>query len=120
MKTRIVALIFTVLWLFVTPGIISGQHDSNPPGSEVSTEAGEKFNAREFILDHIADSHEWHIITLGEGEHAKHISIYLPVILYSRESGLHFFSSRRFAHGNEYKGFKLMEEGDLKGRDSFS
>ena len=116
MKTRIVELILTVLLLFITPGFISGQHNSNSPGSEVSTEAGEKFNASEFILDHIADSHEWHIITLGEGEHAKHISIYLPVIIYSRESGLHFFSSRRFAHGNDYKGFRLMEEGDLKGR----
>ncbi|HBE41436.1 MAG TPA: ATP synthase F0 subunit A [Bacteroidales bacterium] len=74
-----------------------------------------EFNASEFILDHISDSHEWHIMTLGEGEHAKHISLYLPVILYSRETGLHFFSSRKLTHGHEYKGFRLMEEGDLKG-----
>jgi F-type H+-transporting ATPase subunit a len=55
-------------------------------------------------------------MTLGEGEQVKHVSIYLPVILYSKETGLHFFSSRKFAHGHEYKGFRLMEEGDLKGR----
>ncbi len=116
MKKRTVAFIFTVLLLWISPGIVSGQHDSNSHGPEAGTEAVKEFNASEFILDHIADSHEWHIMTLGEGEHARHISIYLPVILYSRESGLHFFSSRKFAHGQDYKGFKLMEEGDLKGK----
>lgn len=116
MKTHIAAFIFIVLLLWISPGIVSGQHDSNSHGPESGTEAVKEFNASEFILDHIADSHEWHIMTLGQGEHAKHISIYLPVILYSRESGFHFFSSRKLAHGHEYKGFKLMEEGDLKGK----
>ncbi len=116
MKTPIVAFIFTVLLLWISPGIVSGQHDSNSHEPETGTEAVKEFNASEFILDHIADSHEWHIITLGEGENAKNIAIYLPVILFSRESGLLFFSSRKLAHGHEYKGFKLMEEGDLKGK----
>ncbi len=44
------------------------------------------------------------------------MAVYLPVILYSKESGLHIFSSRRLAHGHEYKGFRIEEEGDLKGR----
>jgi len=116
LKTRIVALFFTVLLLGVSPGIVSGQHEPQTQGPETSAEASGAFDASEFILDHIADSHEWHILTLGEGEHAKSVAIYLPVILYSREAGLHFFSSRKLAHGQEYKGFKLMEEGDLKGK----
>jgi len=116
LKTRLFTFVFFALLLFITPGIISGQHETEQHGSESKEKAGEEFDASEFILDHIADSHEWHIMTLGEGEHAKHVSIYLPVILYSKTSGLHFFSSRKLAHGHEYKGFKLMEEGDLKGR----
>ena len=71
------------------------------------------FNARTFILEHISDSHEWHILTRKNGES---VAIYLPVILYSRESGLHIFSSRRLSHGQEYKGFRIEEEGDLKGK----
>lgn len=55
-------------------------------------------------------------MTLGEGENEKHITLYLPVILYSKKSGLHLFSSRRLAHGHEYQGFRLMQEGDLKGK----
>lgn len=80
---------------------------------QVATEAKEKFNASKFILDHIADSHEWHILTKRNGEN---VAIYLPVIVFSKEKGLNIFSSKRLAHGIEYKGYKLEEEGDLKGK----
>lgn len=73
---------------------------------------GEKFEASTFILEHIADSHEWHLF--GEGENS--VAIYLPVILYDKESGFHFFSSKKLAHGHVHKGFRLEEEGVLKGR----
>ncbi len=76
-------------------------------------QAEEEFSAREFILDHIADSHEWHIMTRGNGES---VVIYLPVIVYSAGNGIDVFSSRKLAHGHEYKGYKIEEEGDLKGR----
>jgi len=84
-------------------------------GQEVEQkEAGkEKFKASTYILEHIADSHEWHILTKKNGES---IAIYLPVILLSKESGLNIFSSKRLAHGKEYKGFRLEEEGELKGK----
>jgi F-type H+-transporting ATPase subunit a len=74
---------------------------------------GEKFNASTFILEHIADSHEWHIFSKKNGES---VAIYLPVIVYSKETGLNIFSSKRLAHGHDYKRFRLEEEGDLKGK----
>jgi F-type H+-transporting ATPase subunit a len=72
------------------------------------------FNPGEFIFDHIGDSHDWHIVTFGE----KHISVPLPIILYSRTKGKLFtFWSSKFHHGHDtYKGFKLILEGDLKGK----
>ena len=76
-------------------------------------EAEEEFNASSFILEHISDSHEWHIMTKKNGEH---VSLQLPVILYSKGSGLHVFSSKKLAHGHEYNGFRLEQEGDLEGR----
>ena len=42
--------------------------------------------------------------------------ISLPVILYRKGTGLNIFSSKRLADGHEYKGFKLEEEGELKGK----
>lgn len=81
-------------------------------GSQAA-EAEENFDASTFIMDHIADSHEWHILTKKNGES---VAIYLPVILYNKGKGLDVFSSRRLAHGHEYKGYRLEEEGEYKGR----
>jgi F-type H+-transporting ATPase subunit a len=80
---------------------------------EVKAEGKEKFKASTYILEHIADSHEWHILTRENGES---VAIYLPVIVYSKEKGLNIFSSKRLAHGKAYKGFRLEEEGLLKGK----
>jgi F-type H+-transporting ATPase subunit a len=84
-------------------------------GQEVveNTKGKEKFKANTYIIEHIADSHEWHIYTKKD---SSSVALYLPVILYSKEKGLNFFSSRKLAHGKEYKGFKLEEEGALKGK----
>lgn len=116
MKTRILTLVFLFLLHFAFPVSGSGSNDSGSHEENNKAETETKFNASEFILDHISDSHEWHIMTLGEGENEKHITLYLPVILYSDKSGLHLFSSRRLAHGNEYRGFRLMQEGEFKGK----
>ena len=80
---------------------------------EENAEVKEEFNASTYILDHIADSHEWHILTKKNGED---VAIYLPVIVYSKDKGLNVFSSKHLSEGQEYKGFKIEEEGDLKGK----
>ena len=79
---------------------------SNQPVTEEKAK-DEKFVAGKFIIDHIKDSHDWHILTKKNGEH---VAVYLPVILYSNKSGLHFFMSSKLAHGHEYNGFKYSEE----------
>jgi F-type H+-transporting ATPase subunit a len=66
-----------------------------------------KFNASEVIFGHIADAHDWHLFTIGE----KHVSLPLPVILYSPQRGFSFFSSGNFHHGHEaYNGYRLVDE----------
>ena len=72
-----------------------------------------EFNASEFIVEHVSDSHEWHILTKKNGES---VALYLPVILYDREKGLSLFSSKKLAHGHVHNGYMLAEEGDLKGK----
>lgn len=62
----------------------------------------EKFNAGKLIIEHISDAYDWHIV--------GHLSIPLPVILYSNESGLNIFLSNKFEHGHaSYKGYKLVD-----------
>ncbi len=81
--------------------------------SELNHSEDAEFDPGTYILDHIADSHEWHVYT---DKHGHHVSIYLPVILYTKDSGLSVFSSRNLAHGHSHDGFIIIEEGDLKGR----
>lgn len=58
-------------------------------------------------LEHVADSHSWHL--WGEGHDA--IALPLPIIIYSSTKGLQVFSSARFEHGHAtYNGYKLEEE----------
>ncbi|MDO9579977.1 MAG: F0F1 ATP synthase subunit A [Bacteroidales bacterium] len=80
---------------------------------EKKVEGEEKFNASTFILEHVSDSHEWHILTKKNG---GSVALYLPVILYSKEKGLDFFFSKKLAHGHTYKGYRLEEEGELQGK----
>jgi F-type H+-transporting ATPase subunit a len=76
----------------------------------------EKFNPSEFILEHIGDSHEWHILTKKDG---SSVAVYLPIIVYSKENGLQVFSSRRLADGQHYEGLMIAEEGTRAGRIVF-
>ncbi len=63
-----------------------------------------------YLFGHVGDSYEWHITTIN----GHHVSIPLPVILYSRNSGFHCFSSKHLAHGDhgEYKGFRIASAGE--------
>jgi F-type H+-transporting ATPase subunit a len=91
---------------------VYGQEERNFPEAPENKKGESTFDATAFILDHIADSHEWHILTRKDG---SSVAIYLPVIIYSKDKGINLFSSKRLAHGQVYKGYRIEEEGDLKG-----
>ena len=78
----------------------------------------EDFSAKEVVLEHIKDSHEWHIT--GEGESA--IVIPLPIIVYS-STGWHVFCSSQFEHHVQADGLRpgpyglaLATEGENAGK----
>ncbi|HEX3010146.1 MAG TPA: F0F1 ATP synthase subunit A [Bacteroidales bacterium] len=88
---------------------------SEPEKTEHQKEASEAkaFNPGDFIFDHIKDAYEWHVITWK----GRHISIPLPVIVYSKQSGWNVFSASKFHHGHgSYKGFSVAHEGKYKGK----
>ena len=100
-----------ILLLMVTSGgpllAFSGEGQNEP------NEAPKKFDAGKFIMEHVMDSHEWHIMKIGQTE----ISIPLPVILYTKEKGLSVFLSSKFHHGTKpYNGYMLAEEGPHEGK----
>jgi F-type H+-transporting ATPase subunit a len=113
LKTKyFISLVFFLLLAGTTNSAL-GKEAGEETRNEEKGESEEPFDASTFIMEHIADSHEWHLYTKKDG---SGVAIYLPVILYSREKGLDIFSSKKLSHGNTYKGYKLEEEGDLKGK----
>jgi F-type H+-transporting ATPase subunit a len=101
-------IIVTALFLIFSATVTAFSQEEKTAASEKKA-----FDASEFILEHVTDSHEWHILTLQNGES---VALYLPVILYTKEKGFSVFSSRKLADGKVYDGFKIEEEGDLKGK----
>ena len=83
-------------------------------GSQAFAASGgqEPFDAPKVIFEHLKDAYEWHITTIGD----KHISIPLPVIVYSGRAGWQLFSSSVFHEGEEYNGFYLSRHGDNEGK----
>ena len=69
-------------------------------------ESGEEVDVSEIIFGHVGDSYEWHITSWKD----KSIAIHLPVIVHSRTTGWHVFSSKRLEHGEQYKGLHIDQE----------
>ena len=104
-KLFLITLLFS---LFSLPGsnLFAGSSD------EVKVEE-EKFNPSTFAIEHIADSHEWHLWTTPSGHHT---SVYLPVIVRSSTTGWHLFSSKKLSHGHTHEGFMISHEGKNEGK----
>ncbi len=121
MSARFLAVKTTLLIgivLFTSNPAIYGQEGQHNEHSQaVSTEHSgeiaedhhgeaveEEFNSSEYIMEHVKDSHEWHILTKKNGQH---VSVPLPVILISKHSGMHAFFSSKIAHGHTHLGFQM-------------
>lgn len=107
-KSLLVA-VFSLSLLFA-PLLLVAQHDEGQPSHE--TEAGtEKVDPAKIILEHVSDGYEYHFFTIGH----KHITIPLPVILYSPEKGWSVFMSSAFHHGEHVvDGYRLLSEDFMK------
>ncbi len=101
-------LIRRILLIIFTFGLtISGVIASADPDS--THQETEQLDVGELIFEEVLDAHDWHILTWK----GHHVSIPLPVILYSPGKGLEVFMSSQFHHGHSgYNGYKL-EDGHI-------
>ena len=119
MIRRFIAFFVIVLYTNILFGQEHVESHNNETTHEVAENSAhhehekEKVDPIEAVMEHIADSYDWHIIDYND----KPISLPLPIILYSQNSGFHIFLSSKFEHGHaEYKGFKIASEGEHKGK----
>ena len=82
----------------------TAQHDEHAT-AEHGEQKEKGFDAKEVILGHVKDAHDWHLMDLG----TTPVTLPLPVIIYSSVKGLTVFSSSRFEHGHAtYEGYRLV------------
>lgn len=98
MKRLLHILLSLTLLLLPLKGAASSQSDADKP-----------LDINEYIFGHIGDSYGWHVTTVN----GHHVSVHLPVILHSKTSGWHIFSSRHIEEGEPYEGFHLNADGKL-------
>jgi hypothetical protein len=103
---------FLLILAFILPTshLFAGDPDNDTlraqtPSVEKVEPKSEKFNAGELIIDHISDSHEWHI--------AGHIAVPLPVIIYSSR-GLSVFLSSHLEDGTRGFKYEKLKDGSHK------
>ncbi len=108
---KIISRVILILIFILSFNFVFSQEENNTDETNENNE--EKFNTGEFILEHIGDTYEWHIAKFGD----FHLSIPLPIILYSETKGLNIFLSNKFHHGEEaYNGFIISESESYKGK----
>lgn len=98
-----------VLILILSVSVLGLKSYANEPAKEGAV--AEEVDVKELILEHLADSYEWHITKVGETD----IAVPLPVILYG-SNGWHVFMSSVFHGGHEHDGFSIAPEGKYKGK----
>lgn len=117
-KNTITTILFVICFVIFSPYNVDAS--DNGHADEIETEVEQKLDAGALIFDHILDSYDWHICTWK----GKHISVNLPIIVYS-DGKLYTFSSKHLHHGHEYVTsdkhgnkvtFKIPEEGQYEGK----
>ncbi|NQT78620.1 MAG: F0F1 ATP synthase subunit A [Bacteroidetes bacterium] len=111
-----VVILTTVMVLsafFTSIDVFSQHHESRQDEIELIEEeiAKGELDAGKMIIDHLIDSHEWHLWTYK----GHHVSIPLPVFLIHKGE-FHAFWSNKLAHGHHHKGFYIEVQGDNKGK----
>lgn len=107
-RTNILNLLITSALVAVF-GLASSSNLWAASGGEEATEEG---GGTDFIMHHIKDDYQWHIVTLGH----THVTIPLPVIIYDYEEGLKVFMSSQFYdehHEPIAHGGYMIEHGKL-------
>ena len=71
----------------------------------------EELDMNEYLFGHVGDSYEWHITTVK----GRPVSIPLPVIVHSKTSGWHVFSSKQLEEG-AHEGFYISSSEKYSGK----
>lgn len=100
-------------FLFIISILMLVSFTSEAKAEAINEPQHEDLDIKEMILSHIADSYEWHFLTWK----GKDVSIPLPIILYSSQSGINIFLSSELNKPNsKHNQFYIAEDGKYAGK----
>jgi F-type H+-transporting ATPase subunit a len=116
----LLAAIFSVFAVTFSAPLLAQEtphNEEHKEGQAAHEEKKEGFNAADVIFGHILDNHEYHFTEYHDAEgNLHHVSLPLPIILYSKERGLTAFMSSKFEHGHAtHNGYKVEMGPKIKG-----
>ena len=106
---RLARITVFMLALLLWPGVsaaASGEQDNLVLAAQSDT-AGE-LDMDEYLYGHVGDAYGWHITTVN----GHPVTVHLPVIVRSKTTGWHIFSSKHIEEGEEYEGFRIAAKGE--------
>ncbi len=116
--SKAIFLIFALTIIGFTPLSAQQSHEDEHVSTTDSHEE-KGFDAGEYVMEHVSDSYDWHLISFGD----NHYSFPLPIILYSKNPELHegksfhIFMSSKFHHAHDaYKGFRISHSEEFDGK----
>lgn len=75
---------------------------------EAAADTSGELDMDEYLYGHVGDAYGWHITTVN----GHHVTVHLPVIVRSKTTGWHIFSSKRIEEGEKYEGFRIAAKGE--------
>ena len=97
-----------VVGICLTIGLLMCSQVTRAQETQTAKSEANPVDVKEILFSHVGDTYEWHIATWGD----LHLTIPLPIIVYSKATGWHaFLSSRLEENGGAYEGFSLAPEG---------
>lgn len=99
-------LLFVASLLVALPAIAQEAAPVAITTHEQKEEEG-KIDVKGIVFGHIGDAYEWHITSWGDA----HITIPLPIMVYSKTTGWHVFLSSALHEGGSHQGLSVAPEG---------
>lgn len=75
---------------------------------EAAADTSGELDMDEYLYGHVGDAYGWHITTVN----GHPVTVHLPVIVRSKTTGWHIFSSKHIEEGEEYEGFRIAAKGE--------
>ncbi|MBN2615749.1 MAG: F0F1 ATP synthase subunit A [Bacteroidales bacterium] len=111
---KIITFLLVFFVGFGTPLLAQQDSTRNETDFQKEQEAAQKegFELGKLIIEHITDSYEYHIFSVG----SHHLTVPLPVILYDQGHWITFWSSEFHHRNGIYKGYYVAEKGNNQGK----